>query len=224
MIRGTTTMPKTTILGATLALAMAWRPPDTTSPRHGSRADVVLEWNQLLQDTLPPPGNPLTPRFYSMMHIAMFDAINAIEREFEPYRVRLRPGSADRPTPRPHRPRTTCSWRSIPRRRRRMTPRLRPTLATSFRVRSSAARRLARTSRGRFSRGGRTTAGLSRPFRPTPSHPFLDAGSRRRRPTPPPRSRISSLRRRWRCSRPRSFCRRRRRRSRARDTPPTSTR
>jgi hypothetical protein len=27
-----------------------------------------------------------------MTHIAMFDAINAIEREFEPYRVRLRPG------------------------------------------------------------------------------------------------------------------------------------
>ena len=35
------------------------------------------------------PGGP-TPRFYGMTHIAMFDAINAIEREFEPYRVRLR--------------------------------------------------------------------------------------------------------------------------------------
>src|SRR5262245_44989396 len=51
---------------------------------------VVLKWNRLLQDTLVPPGNPLTPRFYAMTHIAMFDAINAIEREFKPYRVRMR--------------------------------------------------------------------------------------------------------------------------------------
>lgn len=57
-----------------------------------SSATVVLKWNRLLHDTLPPPGNPLTPRFYAATHIAMFDAINAIEREFTPYRVRLRPG------------------------------------------------------------------------------------------------------------------------------------
>jgi hypothetical protein len=57
--------------------------------RHSS-PDVVLEWNQLLQNTLPAPGNPLSPRYYSMMHIAMFDAINAIEREFASYHVRLR--------------------------------------------------------------------------------------------------------------------------------------
>ena len=62
----------------------------------------------------PAPGNPLTPRFYAMTHIAMFDAINAIEREFEPYRVRLRPWVGGSPTPRPRRPLTTCSWRSIP--------------------------------------------------------------------------------------------------------------
>ena len=55
-----------------------------------SSAAVVLKWNRLLQDTLVPPGNPLTPRTYAMMHIAMFDAINAIEREFTPYRVQAR--------------------------------------------------------------------------------------------------------------------------------------
>lgn len=54
-----------------------------------SSSAVVLKWNQILQNTLPAPGNPLTPRSYAMMHIAMFDAVNAIEREFEPYRVRL---------------------------------------------------------------------------------------------------------------------------------------
>jgi hypothetical protein len=64
--------------------------------KHSSRA-VVLEWNQLLQNTIAGPGNPGTPRFYAMMHIAMFDAINAIEREFEPYRVRLRPRAGGSP-------------------------------------------------------------------------------------------------------------------------------
>jgi hypothetical protein len=84
-------MQKTTRLGATLALAMLTAAGHGVAA-NGSRADVVLEWNQLLQQTLPPPGNPLTPRSYAMMHIAMFDAINAIEREFEPYRVRVRSG------------------------------------------------------------------------------------------------------------------------------------
>ena len=56
----------------------------------GADAAVVLEWNRIIQDTVPTPHNPLTPRFFSMAHIAMFDAINAIEREFTPYRVRLR--------------------------------------------------------------------------------------------------------------------------------------
>jgi hypothetical protein len=85
-----------TILGATLAAALAATAGDDIHATHPSAA-VVLKWNQLLQTTLPQPGNPLSPRFYAMTHIAMFDAINAIERDFEPYRVRLRPvwGSAE---------------------------------------------------------------------------------------------------------------------------------
>jgi hypothetical protein len=80
-----------TILGATLAVALTAAAGHDIEATHSSAA-VVLKWNQLLQSTLPQPGNPLTPRFYTMTHIAMFDAINALEREFEPYRVRLRPG------------------------------------------------------------------------------------------------------------------------------------
>ena len=49
----------------------------------------MFEWNQILQDTIPAPG-ALAPRFFAMAHIAMFDAVNAIEREYEPYHVRLR--------------------------------------------------------------------------------------------------------------------------------------
>lgn len=58
---------------------------------------VVLKWNRVLQTTLVPPGNPLTPRPFSVMHIAMFDAVNTIVREFEPYRVQLRRGFGGSP-------------------------------------------------------------------------------------------------------------------------------
>jgi hypothetical protein len=80
-----------TILGATLAVGLTATAGHDIEATHSSAA-VVLKWNQLLHSTLPQPGNPLTPRFYAMTHIAMFDAINGIERDFEPYRVRLRPG------------------------------------------------------------------------------------------------------------------------------------
>jgi hypothetical protein len=83
-------MHVTRTFGITLVLAMTLAASLELRARHSS-ADVVLEWNQLLQNTLPVPGNPLSPRYYSMVHIAMSDAINAIEREFEPYRVHLRP-------------------------------------------------------------------------------------------------------------------------------------
>jgi hypothetical protein len=79
-----------TILGTMLVAALTAAGPDIEATH--SSAAVVLKWNQLLQSTLPQPGNPLTPRFYAMTHIAMFDAINAIERRYDPYRVRLRPG------------------------------------------------------------------------------------------------------------------------------------
>ena len=82
-------MHRTPLIGATLALALLI--PGTPAVRaHHSTADVVFEWNQILQDTVPVPQNPLTPRFFAMTHIAMFDAVNTMEREFEPYRVRLR--------------------------------------------------------------------------------------------------------------------------------------
>jgi hypothetical protein len=84
-------MRKTMTVGAALVVALTAAAPDARATH--SSAAVVLKWNQLLQSTLPQPGNPLSPRYYAMMHIAMFDAVNAIERDFEPYRVRLRPGS-----------------------------------------------------------------------------------------------------------------------------------
>ena len=63
----------------------------------GTDADVVIEWNQLLQTTLPATIGPTSPRYYAMLHIAMFDAINAVERDYEPYRVRLHHASSGSP-------------------------------------------------------------------------------------------------------------------------------
>ena len=82
-------MHRTQLIGATLLLALL-APAGRDVRATGSTADIVFEWNQILQDTVPAPHGVLTPRFFAMTHIAMFDAINTIEREFEPYRVRLR--------------------------------------------------------------------------------------------------------------------------------------
>jgi len=50
---------------------------------------VIYEWNKILQDTIPGGGGAGAPRFYALTHIAMFDAINAVAREFAPYRVQF---------------------------------------------------------------------------------------------------------------------------------------
>src|SRR5688572_2707320 len=82
-------MSKALMIGTALVLAVV-APAGREVHANGSSASVVFEWNQILQDTVPAPQNVLTPRFFAMTHLAMFDAINAIEREFEPYRVRVR--------------------------------------------------------------------------------------------------------------------------------------
>jgi hypothetical protein len=61
--------------------------------RSGASPDVILEWNQLLQSTIPATASLAAPRFYSMMHIAMFDAANSVDQEYSRYRIRLRHGS-----------------------------------------------------------------------------------------------------------------------------------
>jgi len=51
--------------------------------------DVIVEWNEILEGVLPASGlSP--PRHYAMMHIAMFDAINSIERTHRAYRRKVR--------------------------------------------------------------------------------------------------------------------------------------
>src|SRR5437867_134862 len=49
-------------------------------------ANVVLHWNEVLLQSLSsqPPRVPLA-RNLALVHVAMFDAVNAIDRSYEPY-------------------------------------------------------------------------------------------------------------------------------------------
>ena len=82
-------MDRTQLFGAAVVAALL-APAGQDLRASGSTADVLVEWNQVLQDTLPTPHGVLTPRFFALTHIAMFDAINTFARKFEPYRVRIR--------------------------------------------------------------------------------------------------------------------------------------
>jgi hypothetical protein len=63
---------------------------DLAAQGGGGSPAVIYEWSKILQDTIPGGGGAGAPRFYALTHIAMFDAINAIEREFEPYHVQFK--------------------------------------------------------------------------------------------------------------------------------------
>lgn len=57
--------------------------------RGGNDPEVVIEWNEILERVVPAAGlSP--PRHYAMLHIAMFDAINSVDRDYQPYRTYVR--------------------------------------------------------------------------------------------------------------------------------------
>ncbi len=64
----------------------------------GGDPEVIVEWNTLLENTVPNSAGPTLPRYYAMMHIAMFDAVNSIEGGYTPYRTQVsarRPASSE---------------------------------------------------------------------------------------------------------------------------------
>ena len=77
------------VLPIALLLAMVV-PSAPAVVAHGDDADVIIEWNALLQSTLPGTTGLQGFRFYAMLHVAMFDAVNSIEERYEPYRVNVR--------------------------------------------------------------------------------------------------------------------------------------
>jgi hypothetical protein len=76
-------MASAAILAVAAASAQAYgRGPQCADP------EVIVEWNEILEGVLPTSGlSP--PRHYAMLHIAMFDAINSIERSYRPYRLKV---------------------------------------------------------------------------------------------------------------------------------------
>src|SRR5262245_37279726 len=57
-------------------------------------ADVVLHWNELLLQSLAvqPPRVPLS-RNLALVHVAMFDAVNAIDKSYEGYHADVQASS-----------------------------------------------------------------------------------------------------------------------------------
>jgi hypothetical protein len=51
---------------------------------------VLAEWNALLVESVPTTIGGLLPRYYAVMHIAMYDAVSSIERDHPPMHVRVR--------------------------------------------------------------------------------------------------------------------------------------
>ncbi|HTU66091.1 MAG TPA: vanadium-dependent haloperoxidase [Steroidobacteraceae bacterium] len=50
---------------------------------------TIVDWNAQLEATIPASAGPTLPRYYAMMHIAMFDAINAIDGGYKSYTGRI---------------------------------------------------------------------------------------------------------------------------------------
>lgn len=64
-----------------------------------ARADEVLDWNQVTLDTVRALSinPPRAARALAMVHLAIYDAVNGIDREYEPYHVEKRaPPAASR--------------------------------------------------------------------------------------------------------------------------------
>lgn len=61
-----------------------------------ARADAVTDWNVIAVRATETAGAPVPvqTRVMSLVHAAVFDAVNAIERKYAPYAVEVRPGPA----------------------------------------------------------------------------------------------------------------------------------
>ena len=66
-------------LGVTLQVLPASATAQDTNPA------VVIEWNEIALSTAPASAGPMVVRYYTIMHIAMFDAVNSIQRRYTPF-------------------------------------------------------------------------------------------------------------------------------------------
>ena len=56
-----------------------------------ARADVIMDWNAQADAIAASQklSSPVHSRAATLMHVAMFEAVNAIERRYQPYRLSL---------------------------------------------------------------------------------------------------------------------------------------
>ena len=87
---------RTAVVVAATAMAMlGWLPAASAAPTkgggQGSAPNAVVAWNQYageaaLAGCISPGNDPLhEARIYAMTHVAIHDALNAIDRESKPY-------------------------------------------------------------------------------------------------------------------------------------------
>ncbi len=79
MTRNTTTSAASKCVGALIVLVMV----------HAARADVVADWNQTAIRATEIAGAPVPvqTRVMSIVHAAIFDAVNAVERKYMAYAI-----------------------------------------------------------------------------------------------------------------------------------------
>jgi hypothetical protein len=65
----------------------------TATPSVAQDAEIVVEWNRILQMTVITPGalppTVFVSRPYALMHAAVFDALNSIDRGYVPFAVEV---------------------------------------------------------------------------------------------------------------------------------------
>src|ERR671911_2690374 len=90
-----------TTAAATAAIALGSPASGTGAATSEQHADQVLEWNRIFVDTLVDTNTPnsSSQRLGAIVHTAIFDAYNGIERRYTPLFVQNVDGSGERLAP-----------------------------------------------------------------------------------------------------------------------------
>jgi len=81
------------IIAAGLIVAASLASPTAAGnlwPPRSYEPGLITEWNTLLVNALPPTQGSEVPRYYALMHIAMYDAVTNIEGGRAPIHARVR--------------------------------------------------------------------------------------------------------------------------------------
>jgi hypothetical protein len=76
-------------IGASLAVVVCALSSPVQAGGRDADAGVITQWNTIAENTIPASAGVTLPRPYAMMHIAMYDAVIAIEGGYMPYRAKV---------------------------------------------------------------------------------------------------------------------------------------